>query len=664
MPTPSVETDVLERLRLQSAILDHAAYAIIATTPDGIITEFNRSAEAMLGWTAAELVGLRSPEVFHLGAEVEARALEFGAELGTPLEPGFRVFVAKTDQGQPNEHEWTYVRKDGSHFPVLLSVTALRDESGAITGYLGVASDITKRKQAEAALRASEEKLRNLFELSSVGIALTDMEGRYVEFNAAFLRIVGYEPEELRTLDYWVLTPDDYLEAEQSALEQMARTGRYTPFEKEYIRKDGSRVPILLSGARVTGSDGAQYIWSIIEDMSQQKRTELSLIEAKVRAEAANQAKSDFLANVSHELRTPLNGVIALADALGKTRLDDRQQELVEIISRSSVALEGILSQILDLSKVEAGHVAVAAQPLDLVDQVRQAVEVLRGKAEDRGLSLRLESAPGAEGWFLGDAGRIRQVVSNLVANAVKFTETGGITVTLQVEDSADGGPAAVTIAVVDTGIGIDPDVLPRLFERFTQADESITRRFGGTGLGLSISRQLARLMGGDLLASSASGEGSRFVLALPLARTADPAPPQTAPDAEAEALDAEGLRILLAEDHPVNRRVIELLLEPLGVTLTMAEDGRAAVEAFGSGGFDLILMDMQMPHMDGLAATRAIRASEAASGRQRTPVIMLTANSFDTHRDQAFAAGADAFLAKPVTVDALMTAISGLAED
>jgi len=267
-----VETDVLERLRLQSAILDHAAYAIIATTPDGIITEFNRSAEAMLGWTAAELVGLRSPEVFHLGAEVEARALEFGAELGTPLEPGFRVFVAKTDQGQPNEHEWTYVRRDGSHFPVLLSVTALRDEAGAITGYLGVASDITKRKQAEAALRASEEKLRNLFELSSVGIALTDMEGRYVEFNAAFLRIVGYAAEELRNLDYWVLTPDDYLEAEQSALEQMARTGRYTPFEKEYIRKDGSRVPILLSGARVTGSDGAQYIWSIIEDMSQQKR--------------------------------------------------------------------------------------------------------------------------------------------------------------------------------------------------------------------------------------------------------------------------------------------------------------------------------------------------------------------------------------------------------
>jgi PAS domain S-box-containing protein len=545
---------------------------------------------------------------------------------------------------------------------VLLSVTALRDETGAITGYLGVASDITKRKEAEAALRASEEKLRNLFELSSVGIALTDMEGRYVEFNAAFLRIVGYAAEELRNLDYWVLTPDDYLEAEQSALEQMARTGRYTPFEKEYIRKDGSRVPILLSGARVTGSDGAQYIWSIIEDMSQQKRTEQSLIEAKVRAEAANQAKTEFLANVSHELRTPLNGVIALADALGKTRLDDRQQELVEIISRSSVALEGILSQILDLSKVEAGHVAIAAQPLDLVDQVRQAVEVLRGKAEDRGLWLRLESAPGAEGWFLGDAGRIRQVVSNLVANAVKFTETGGITVTLQVEDGAEGAPAAVTIAVVDTGIGIDPDVLPRLFERFTQADESITRRFGGTGLGLSISRQLARLMGGDLLASSAAGAGSRFVLALPLARTADPAPPPPAPDAG--ALDAEGLRILLAEDHPVNRRVIELLLEPLGVTLTMAEDGHAAVEAFRAGGFDLVLMDMQMPHMDGLAATRAIRAAETATGAPRTPVIMLTANSFDTHRDQAFAAGADAFLAKPVTVDALMTAISGLAED
>lgn len=659
MPTPAIEADVLDRLRLQSAILDHAAYAIIATTPTGLITQFNRTAEAMLGWTAAELVGRRSPEVFHLGAEVEARARAFGAELGRPLEPGFEVFVAKTDVGLPNEHEWTYVRKDGAHVPVLLSITALRDDDGAITGYLGIASDITKRKVAEAALRASEEKLRNLFELSSVGIALTDMDGRYVEFNDAFLRIVGYEAEELRNLDYWVLTPDDYLEAEQSALDQMARTGRYTPFEKEYIRKDGSRIPILLSGARVTGSDGAQYIWSIVEDMSQQKKTEQTLIEARVRAEAANQAKSDFLANVSHELRTPLNGVIALADALGKTGLDARQRELVEIITSSSIALESILSQILDLSKVEAGHVTPSTAPIDLAGEVRQAAEVLRGKAEDQGLRLAIEIAPRAEGWFLGDGGRIRQVVSNLVANAVKFTEAGRITVVLDIEDGVDGAASVATIAVTDTGIGIDPDILPRLFERFTQADESITRRFGGTGLGLAISRQLARLMGGDLQASSVVGQGSRFALTLPLPRAESPEPAQTVDPTE---VDTQGLRILLAEDHPVNRRVIQLLLEPVGVSLTMALDGREAVEAFRPGAFDLVLMDMQMPQMDGLAATRALRAAEAVADAARTPVIMLTANSFEAHREQAFAAGADAFLAKPVTIDALMAAISALA--
>lgn len=660
--TLSTDPELVARLRLQSAILDNAGYAIIAATPEGVITQFNRAAERMLGYTAAEMVGRHTPEIVHLREEVEARAKAFGAELGCPLEPGFDVFVIKARLGAPNEYEWTYVRKDGSTFPVLLNITALRDEAGELSGYLGIASDITERKLAEEELRASEEKLRNLFQMSPLGIALTDMSGRYVEFNDAFLEVSGYGADELRQLDYWTLTPKVYQEEEDRQLALLDRTGRYGPYEKEYVRKSGEHVPLRLNGTLVTGSDGQRYIWSIVEDISAHKRAKAALIEARQRAEEANQAKSAFLANVSHELRTPLNGIIALAGALLKTELSGRQREMVEIIGNSSGSLESILSQILDLSKVEAGRVEIAAQPFDLADQVRQAAEVLRGKAEDKGVDLLIDTPEDVEGWFLGDAVRIRQVVTNLVANAVKFTERGRIALSLRVSDTRPyETPSEVVITVADTGIGIAPEVLPRLFERFTQADESITRSYGGTGLGLSICKELAQLMGGDVTASSCPGQGSQFAFSLPLLRVRQPA---SAAGVAGDPFDApEGLRVLLAEDHPINRRVVELLLEPLNVDLVMVENGQHAVEACRRGRFDLVLMDMQMPVMDGLAATRTIRAWERDQGLGRTPVAMLTANTYEQHRQEAREAGVDAFLAKPVTGETLYDAIARLLE-
>ncbi len=650
-----------EQLRLQSAIFNNAAYGIITTTPDGVITKFNRAAERMLGYSAAEMVGRQPPEIFHVREEVEGRARQIGGELNWPLEPGFDVFVIKSRLGAPNEYEWTLARRDGSRFPALLNITALRDEEGELGGYLGIFSDITERKRAEEERRASEEKLRNLFRMAPLGIALTDLSGRYIEFNDAFLEICGgYEPDELRALDYWALTPKKYEQDEAFQLALLERTGRYGPYEKEYIQKSGALVPLRLNGALVTGSDGQRYIWSIVEDISERKRTEAALIEARVRAEEASRAKSVFLANVSHELRTPLNGLIALAETLLKDEMTDRQREMVDIIRSSSVSLESILSQILDLSKVEAGRVEMAAQPFDLARQVRQAAEVLRRAAEDKAVELIIDAPQSAAGWFLGDAVRVRQVVTNLIANAIKFTDQGRIVVSVRVTDSqSPAAPSEVVISVADTGIGIDPKVLPRLFERFTQADESITRRYGGTGLGLSICRELAQLMGGDIAAESIPGQGSRFTVSLSLMRTEPAAAPTAA--ADRTFAGAEGLRILLAEDHPINRRVVELLVEPLQAMLVMVENGQEAVDVFKEKRFDLVLMDMQMPVMDGLAATRAIRDWEREQGLGRTAIAMLTANTFEQHRDQAEAAGIDAFLSKPITREALYASIARL---
>lgn len=649
-----------DRQRLQAAILDHAAYAIIAARPDGVITEFNRAAEALLGYAAEEVIGRMTPEPFHLPEEVEARAKALSEELGEQISPGFDVFVIQCRAGGSLEQEWTYVRRDGGHVPVLLSITALFDEDGSITGYLGIAKDISERKLAEAVLRESEQKLRNLFTLSPIGIALADMSGRFIDVNDAFLDICGYTREELYQLDYWALTPPNYMDAEAEQLKSLSVNGRYGPYEKHYIKKSGDLSPVRLRGTLIRGSDGVQYIWSLVEDISEQRQTEQTLIEARIRAEEANRAKSDFLANVSHELRTPLNGVIALADTLLKTDLSPHQRELVQIICSSGVSLEGLLSQILDLSKVESGGFTPTKAPFDLAAHVQQAAEVHRGKAESQGLRLMLEVAPRAEGWFLGDAGGLKQIVANLVSNAVKFTEQGWVTVSIDAEE-VDGGGSAVTITVADSGIGIDPAALPRLFERFTQADESITRRFGGTGLGLAISKQLAELMGGALTVRSALGHGSQFSVTLPLSRT-QPIEPNVC-DATGDP-DLDALRVLLAEDHPVNRRVVELLLEPLGVTLTAAVDGQEAFDLFASQTFDLVLMDMQMPRMDGLGATRAIRALEALKKTPRVPVIMLTANSFDHHKALALEAGADAFLAKPLTVSILLETITELMQD
>jgi len=376
--------------------------------------------------------------------------------------------------------------------------------------------------------------------------------------------------------------------------------------------------------------------------------------ERTVELERANQAKSVFLANMSHELRTPLNGVIAIGDRLAEETDPERRRELAALVTSSGRLLEHVLSDILDVSKIEAGEFQLTPAPFDLAQLVGGVAELHRATAEAKDLEFRWSIEPGLQGSYLGDGGRISQILNNLLANAVKFTAMGGISLTVERADPmADGG---LTFTVTDTGVGFDDTVRRRLFKRFVQADQSITRQFGGTGLGLSICAALADMMGGRIDARAVLGRGAIFQVDLPLPRAR--AVEDEVFDDE-EEISLEGLRVLVAEDHPTNQKVVEIILQPFDVVLTMVEDGQAALDAFTPGAFDAILMDMQMPVMDGLTATRLIREREAAAGAPPVLLIMLTANAMEEHVAAAKAVGADQHLSKPVRPQQLLEAVA-----
>ncbi|MFN3583649.1 ATP-binding protein [Phenylobacterium sp.] len=382
------------------------------------------------------------------------------------------------------------------------------------------------------------------------------------------------------------------------------------------------------------------------------KRAMRELETARDAANAANVLKTQFLANMSHEIRTPLNGVLAMAEVMALGDLAPLQRERLDVIRRSGDLLLAVLNDVLDLSKIEAGKLTLLDEDFELEPELDQARENFQVVAESKGLAFATEVSDEARGWWRGDPDRLRQIVGNLLSNAVKFTTQGSVRT--QVDVTAAG---ALRIVVSDTGVGIAPEKLPTLFEKFTQADNSATRRFGGTGLGLAICRELTQMMGGSIDVESREGHGSTFTVELPLRRgepttgTASGAP---------QAPDDGDLRLLAAEDNPTNQQVLSAVLGSLGIDVDIVPDGKEAVEAWSRGGYDLILMDIQMPVMDGIAAAREIRRAEMAQGRRRTPIVALTANALTHQVEEYLAAGMDAHVAKPIEIAKLYDAISG----
>jgi signal transduction histidine kinase/ActR/RegA family two-component response regulator len=405
---------------------------------------------------------------------------------------------------------------------------------------------------------------------------------------------------------------------------------------------------VVILGALLVLGAAATLIW--------QRRLAARLSLERQKAELASRSKSEFLANMSHEIRTPLNGVVGVADMLAQAGLPERERKMAEIIRSSGQSLERLLTDVLDLARVEAGQLTVEMAPFNAADLVRAVAALCRLRADEKGLALSAQIDPAVEHWFTGDAVRVRQILTNLTSNAVKFTERGRVTLSAQMT-----APGVLRFQVWDTGVGFSAEVKERLFSRFQQADGSITRRFGGSGLGLAISRQLAALMGGVVDCESEEGRGSRFWFEARFAAAEAP-PEAAAPDAVSVA-QGRPIRILLADDHATNQMVVKMMLDQFGIESRVVDNGAEAVEAVRRERFDAVLMDMQMPLMGGLEATRLIRHEEMSSGAPHLPILMLSANALAEHREAGRLAGADGHVPKPVTITALMAALNAVLE-
>ena len=506
---------------------------------------------------------------------------------------------------------------------------------------------------------AQTHDFETFFNVSFDLLVIRDSQYRIVKVNPSWERVLGWRMDELEGQPMLSFIHPDDVAASHGQMVRVESEKDVTSFLNRYRCKDGS-----YRWFEWRAHQEGELVYGMARDVTERMALEAETKAARFEAEAANKAKSEFLANMSHEIRTPLNGVIGVAAALSQSELSTAQHDMVELIVTSGQTLERVVSDVLDFSKIEAGRLEFDIQPFDLRAELGRLLDLFRVRAEEKGLTFEVVFGAAATGRYLGDVVRIKQVLGNLLSNAIKFTGEGRVRARIDLRGGEGEAPAMVLLEVQDSGIGFDEDFARRLFQRFSQADGSITRRFGGTGLGLSICQTLVEMMGGRIAAQSKPGRGSRFQAVIPLKRCE----PDAAGDAEAADDPAAWvrdsrpgvLRILLAEDHDINRKVAELLLAPVGAVLVKVENGEEAIQAFGSEPFDLVLMDMQMPVMDGLAATTAIRGIEAAEpGRRRTPIVMLSANAMRQHAEQALAAGADFHLAKPVTGATLLAAVA-----
>ncbi len=648
---------------LQSAIFNSANFSSIATDAKGVIQIFNVGAERMLGFTAAEVVNTITPADISDPQELIARAQALSAELATDITPGFEALVFKASRGIEDIYELTYIRKDGTRLPAVVSVTALRDVQDAIIGYLLIGTDNTARKLVEEEQKQSDQRLRDqqfytrsLIESNIDALMTTDPAGIITDVNKQMEALTGCTRDELIGAPFKdCFTDPDRAEA---GIKRVLNEKSVTDYELTARARDGKQTVVSYNATTFYDrSRTLQGVFAAARDVTERKRVEQELQQAKAAAESANRTKSDFLASMSHEIRTPMNAIMGIADLLAKTSLSPEQDKYVQIFRRSGENLLNLINDILDLSKVEASQLDLERTGFSLSDHLEKVIEMVAPRAHEKCLTLVCETAPSVSNDLVGDPTRLRQVLLNLLGNAIKFTEAGHVSLTVE-PDQDCAVPTALRFTVADTGIGIADDKLATVFERFTQADSSTTRRFGGSGLGLTISKRLVELMGGRIWVSSAVDQGSAFAFAVPFEIWAAANRPVSAPIGTDTDAPLEALRILMAEDSPDNCTIALAYLEDTPYQIDVAETGLIACEMFKAGHYDLVLMDRQMPVMDGLTATRTLRAWEKANGRPPTPIIALTASALKGDRETCLAAGCTAYLTKPIKQDVLLQAI------
>jgi PAS domain S-box-containing protein len=579
------------------------------------------------------------------------------------------------------------VHKSGNALTIDLAVIAVRDERGALQGLVGIASDISDRMQTDLALKDSEEKYRTIFQTAPLAIweiDYTELRASlknlwevgvrdfpdYAERHPDFIRqallqvkVIAVNEEGARTFGVpspaGLLGPmhrivsDEILPCFQDCVLAAAAGRDYFETEAAFHNLAREKIHILLRMKIPPPDTRMNRILISMVDITELKRTEEELRQAKEAADIANQAKSDFLANISHEIRTPLNAIVGMSQLLLESCRDPHHNHYLQMIRESGDGLLHILNDILDFSKIEAGQFDLDPTPFDLKHLVEETASIQEYKAAAKGLAYTLHYDDRVPCRVVGDSNRIRQILTNLINNAIKFTEHGSIAIRVE---CLERGPETTRfrLAVRDTGIGIVPGKLDVVFDKFTQADASTTRKYGGTGLGLAICRELAELMQGRIGVDSRNGEGSTFWVTLEL-----PCDPEAAADRPPESpwrLPVPAAHILLVEDNIPNQKVAAAMLEKLGCRVKIAANGREAVTFCAATRYDLVFMDCQMPVMDGYAATRDIRRLERSRG---TPIVAMTAHALAEDRRRCLACGMNDYLAKPVTFDALRTILS-----
>jgi PAS domain S-box-containing protein len=639
------EEALLKAGALQSAIFNSANFSSIATDEKGVIQIFNVGAERMLGYTAAEVMNKITPADISDPQEVITRAKALSAELGTTITPGFEALVFKASRGIEDIYELTYIRKDGSRFPAIVSVTALRDAQGGIIGYLLIGTDNTARKQVEAERMLLDQRVRDqqfytrsLIESNIDALITTDPRGIITDVNKQMEALTGCTRDELIGApfkDYF--TDPDRAEA---GIKLVLGERKLTDYELTARARDGKETVVSYNASTFHDRDRKlQGVFAAARDVTERKRYEQSL-------QQANRAKSVFLANMSHEIRTPMNAILGFSQLMLRDQdLTPRQCQYLGTINRSGEHLLALINDILEMSKIEAGRTTLNQSTFDLPVLLKDLEMMFRVRTDEKKLSFSVETIGDVPQYIVTDINKLRQVFINVLGNAVKFTDQGGIALRVRADRESATGPCLL-VEIEDTGLGISTDDQHKLFRHFEQTKTG-QQAGTGTGLGLAISREFVRLMGGTITVTSQVGKGSVFVIHLPLK------------EGEAQAVQAKdtprqvlrlrlgqaACRVLIADDIEDNRQLLAQLLAPVGFEIRLATNGAEAVREFEHWQPHLILMDFRMPVMDGHEAIRRIRAM---AGGADTKIIAVTASAMDENRQELLRIGADDFISKP----------------
>jgi PAS domain S-box-containing protein len=627
-------TDINERKKAEEALreseerfktLHNASFGGITIHDKGVILECNQGLSDITGYDYQELIGMDG--------------------LLLIAEKSREMVMNNILTGYEKPYEAFGIRKNGEIYPIRLEGKNIPYKGKRVR--VVEFRDITKQKTAEETLRKSEARFRSLFENSPTAYQSLNQEGQYIDVNNRLCELLGYSRKELLGKHFAELWTESTRHLYHAAFANFLSTG-CTSEELELMHKDGSTVHVLLEG-RIQYDIHGDFVRThcILFNISERKEYENSLTAAKEQAEAANNAKSAFLANMSHEIRTPINGILGMMQLLQSTDLEQEQKEYVNMGIVSANRLTRLLSDILDLSRIEAGQMEIREEEVDIKKLCDSVDELFMVTSRDKNVSLRFGLDPNLPAVILGDEARLQQILFNLMGNALKFTEKGRISVNLHLQHR-HGKDFRLLMAVSDTGIGMPDEKVDELFRPFVQAENAFTRKYQGAGLGLSIVSRLVEMMNGNMCVESTPGKGSTFYVSLPL-RLPEGAEKDLKETAAETDKKTRTFRILLAEDDPSNQLPTKLLLEKAGHEIALAENGQQVLTMLAQQDFDGILMDIHMPVMDGMEATKTIRSAENLGAKQGIPIIALTAYAMDGDRQKFLKAGMDDYLAKPV---------------